>query len=565
MKRIDQLVSQVIRRLFLQDLVTRLPYYLLVFMGIAAVAWVVPRLVYWEPLSTWAQHAAWEPAWGWGSVVLAVSLCLLSCWRTRANRLLAAEELDRRFGLKERVSSVLASSEAIADPAFYRALVADTQAKIDAVHVPDHFPISPRWPLALPLFPMLLLLGLLFVPLALPSEEDVDSVLSEQERKALAEQIKEAKLKEKEDSIDPDEELEGSEMVKKAMEAAAETLQKKDVSKREAMVAINDVKKAVEDEQKRLGQTEALKERLKQLAEQSDGPAEKLNKALQQGDLSEAKSQMAQLAEKLATGQMTEEDQKRLGEQMEELKQQLDGIREAVEKEKQDLQRQIDEAMAEGDLQRAAELQKKKEALENQQRQMDQLKKLADKADKIAEMMKDLQNGQPMNEQQKQELKDAMQQMQEQLENMQLDQQQMKELQELMEQMEEMKQGMRGEMPGEGEQPGDGEGQGEGEGEGEGDKPGEGLGKGQGKGERPEAEDDTKFYDTQTKPEVKPGQVAKIGQVGGPNRKGVTRVEIENALQNASESKELTPSDLQDIPIKQRDHVRQYFQKLRSK
>jgi hypothetical protein len=53
--------------------------------------------------------------------------------------------------------------------------------------------------------------------------------------------------------------------------------------------------------------------------------------------------------------------------------------------------------------------------------------------------------------------------------------------------------------------------------------------------------------------------------MGGPNRKGVTQLEIQNAIQEAAESKELTPNDLQDIPVNQREHVRQYFQKLRQK
>jgi hypothetical protein len=560
MKQIEVLVNQVVRRLFLQDLVSRLPFYLLCCLGLATVAIALPKCLYWSPLSNWAGGSVWYLAWAWGGVGAALVLCFASCWRTRASRLRAAEELDRRCGLQQRVSSTLATSAAASDPDFYHALLADTQQRIRDLQVGEQFPIAPRWHLGLPLLPILLLLGLGYLPNVRSPMADDESELTAETREELSKLIQAANVKKEESSVEPEEDLEGAEMVKKAMEVAEQTLAKKDASKREILVAINDVKKAVQDQQDRLGKTDALKERLNRLKEQTQGPAEKFTKALKDGNLKEAQEQMAQLAEKLAKGEMSKDDQERLGKQMEELKNQVDDIKDAFEKQKQDLQRQIERAISEGDLQRAADLEKQKAGLEQQQKQMDQLGKMAEQAGKIAELLKDVQDGKELSEAQQQQLSEAMQQMEAQMQEMQLNEQQMRELQKMMDQMEEMKQKMRGEGECEG---GECEGDGDGDGDGDKQKPGQGMGAGQGEGLRPEAEDETKFYDTQTKPEVRPGEVAKIGQMGGANRKGVTQVEIQNAIQEAAESKELTPNDLQDIPFNQREHVRQYFQKLR--
>jgi hypothetical protein len=568
MKQIETIVSQAVRRLFLQDLVTRLPYHLLAFLTLAVVAVVGPKLVYWEPWSRVAGAGEWLPVWGASAVVLAVVTCFASCWRTKVSRLRAAEELDQRFGLEQRVSSTIASSTETADPIFYQALLNDTQQKIAHLQVREQFPIQSRWPLALPLVPILALVGSAFVPNVVPDPSSEAAELSEEAREELQQLIKTAKVKKEESTLEAEEEMEGAEMVKQAMADVEKVLAKKESSKREVLVALNDVKKAIQDQQDRLGKTDALKERLNRLKEQTDGPADKFNKALQDGNVKEAQDQLAQLAEKVAKGEMGQEDLKKLGQQMEALKQQLDEMKEAFEKQKQDLERQIEKAIAEGNLDRAADLEKQKAGLEQQQRQMNQLDKIAKQAEQIAELMKQAENGE-LGEEQKQALKEALENLNQQLQEMDLDEQQMKQLQKMMDEMEEMKQKMRGEGEeegkGEGEGEGEGDGEGEGEGAGDGEKQGDGLGKGQGQGLRPEAEDDTKFYDTQTKPNVKPGEVAKIGSMGGPNRKGVTEVEIQNAIQEAAESKELTPNDLQDIPVNQREHVRQYFQKLRQK
>lgn len=597
MQQIESVVNQVLRRLFLQDLVRRLPWYLLACLGVAAAVITVPKLVFWAPLSQAATSDLWYPAWGWGAVLLALGLCLAHGWRSKASRLRAAEELDRRCGLKQRVSATLASSPGQVDADFYQALVLDTQQQIERVHVPDEFPIRSRWTLALPLLPILLLLGLAYLPAAsAPVAAASADALTAETRAAVEELLRSAVTKRTTEVSDATTEAEGAEIMKLALEELEKTLAKPRASKREVLVALNQIKQSIQDQQERLGQTQALKQRLNQLQDPSSGPADKFQRALQAGDSQAAQEQLTQLAEQLEQGQMTPADLERLADQMQQLREQLQDIERGLEKQKQELQQQLDQALAKGDLERAAEIEQQQAALKQQQQAAQPLRELGQKAQQLAEQLRGLKGDQPLGPEQKRQLQEALQQMQQPLENMQMDAQKMQQLQQMMDQLEELKQEMncengegegqgQGQKQGQGQGPAQGQGQqpgaegmgqdavpGDGEAMGEGGQvqtpngqPGSGIGEGHQPGGGPGAEGDTKFYDTRTRPDVKPGQVTKIGSVGGPNRPGISRMEIQNALQKAAESPELTPSDLQDIPAKQREHVRQYFQQLRDK
>jgi hypothetical protein len=92
--------------------------------------------------------------------------------------------------------------------------------------------------------------------------------------------------------------------------------------------------------------------------------------------------------------------------------------------------------------------------------------------------------------------------------------------------------------------------------------PGRGMGEGQGDGERPEEEDDIDFYDTQVRDKMKLGQTVFGGKIGGENRKGISRVQVQEEI-----AREMTadPEALDDIPLPktQKDHTRDYFNTLR--
>ncbi|MCR9210799.1 MAG: hypothetical protein NXI28_21450, partial [bacterium] len=102
----------------------------------------------------------------------------------------------------------------------------------------------------------------------------------------------------------------------------------------------------------------------------------------------------------------------------------------------------------------------------------------------------------------------------------------------------------------------------QGQGFGEGEKPGMGMGRGKGKGDRPEEETDINTYDTQVRGKVKRGRAIIAGFADGPNRKGVTRADIQSAIES-NLSEESDPLEDQVLPRDEREQTREYFDRLR--
>ena len=105
----------------------------------------------------------WE-AWPAGAAGLALLAAGIWTLLRRASPLHAALEIDRRFGLRERVSSSLAlPPEEMASPVG-QALLADAARRVQKLYVPEKFPIRVGPWACLPLVPLLFLgLVVLFV------------------------------------------------------------------------------------------------------------------------------------------------------------------------------------------------------------------------------------------------------------------------------------------------------------------------------------------------------------------------------------------------------------------
>ena len=90
-----------------------------------------------------------------------------------------------------------------------------------------------------------------------------------------------------------------------------------------------------------------------------------------------------------------------------------------------------------------------------------------------------------------------------------------------------------------------------------------GLGAGEGgKGDRPESETETNTYETQVRGKVRKGKAVITGFADGPNRKGITREDVKQAIQG-SLSEKSDPSENQTLPRAEREHAQQYFDQLR--
>jgi hypothetical protein len=132
---------------------------------------------------------------------------------------------------------------------------------------------------------------------------------------------------------------------------------------------------------------------------------------------------------------------------------------------------------------------------------------------------------------------------------------------EMMNEVAQAKNGLCERCQGEGDEEGELDGDGKGKGK-KGDKPGRGMGEGQGKGERPEEKTDTGNYDSKVKATPRKGEAVRTGTAGGPNMAGKTAEGVKEAL-NSGTVEEDDPLVNQRLPKSQREHARQYFDRLR--
>src|SRR5262245_4636513 len=103
MEEIKRQVGRARRRLVLQQFLRVIGWSLFTSLLLAAIGLAIPRIWVLD-----VQQQVWD--WSWIGGGIGVGLVMAAVWTyvIRRTRLDAAIELDRRFGLKERVSSTLA-------------------------------------------------------------------------------------------------------------------------------------------------------------------------------------------------------------------------------------------------------------------------------------------------------------------------------------------------------------------------------------------------------------------------------------------------------------------------
>src|SRR5947207_149309 len=137
MKALERQVSRAQRRLTAQKFVSTLVGWLFGLL-LAAVGAV---------LANWYWNLGLHPAVSAGGAAgVAVVVALIWSIVFRASRMEAAIEIDRRFGLKERVSSTLALSSTERQTSVGQALSNDAVRRVQTVNVGDKFGLSlSRW------------------------------------------------------------------------------------------------------------------------------------------------------------------------------------------------------------------------------------------------------------------------------------------------------------------------------------------------------------------------------------------------------------------------------------
>ena len=554
MEEIKRQVGRAQRRLVLQQFFTVCGWSLFASLLIAAIGLAIPRL--WV-LNVNAQ--AWD--WSWIGGGLAAGLLLAAVWTyiIRRTRLDAAIEIDRRFGLKERVSSTLALSSDELTTEIGQALMSDAVRRVERIDVREQFQVAPSWRLLLPLAPVIALVVITLLPNATTKKADASNEppaeIKKQIQKAtmkLQEKIRESEKKAAELGLkDTD--------ILKEINKELDKLAKKDTADRkEALLKINDLAKEIEKRKQELGGAEKLKQQLDKLKDVEKGPADKLAEALKEGDFGKAKEEMQKIKEDLKAGNLSKEDMEKVAKQMEQLKEKLQQAMQDKKEAQQKLQQQIEQKLAEGKVGEAAKLQQQLDQMQqNAQQQQQMMQQLADKLGQCAQCMKEGDQGQAMEQLDK--LAQEMQGMQDQLD-------QIENLDELLDQLADAKEAMKCQnCQGEGCAQCEGNGEGEGKGKGKGKGNGKGdfaQGEGQGEGLRDEEKTDKSFYDTRVAATPKAGESVRIGDAGGPNKAGKSLETVKQEIQ-AALAKE--PDALEDVtlPRDQRENAKQYFEKIR--
>ncbi len=535
-----------------------------VFAGllIAAIGIAIPKIWFIDSLTSVADFSRWN--WGWviGGTIGGLSVATLLAWAGRKSDIDAAVLIDKRFGLKERLSSAITLTADEAATKVGLALVEDAADQASTIDVRDQFGFKPSWRALLPLIPVLLMLGLLFVPNAVMDKIADATEVAPINRERVKVSVETLKKKLEKKIEDPT-----SKGLKDAL-ANLESLEKKvdklsekstDEEKKQALVKLNDVRKELEDRQKELGGAADLKASLKKMDKIAQGPARQVADALKNGDTEAAEDALKNLADKIKNGNLSETEKKQLGEGLKKMADQIEKMAQQQQENKQQLEEQLKQAMQEGDLQKASEIQKQLEK-QPQQQQMDKMKQMAQQMKDCAECMK--QGGQQGQQGKPGEQGDARQQMQnaaraledmaQELEDMESQLQELQDMEDFSDELDQIKNGINGcPNPCQGRNP-DGE-------------PGNrdnAKGHGPGGGQRAIEEDETGGYKAKVKTDLQKGQTVVTGTADGANLTGRSESEVREAVQREFDMQS-DPVENQVLPNHQREHATQYFEAIR--
>ncbi|MFN3191157.1 MAG: hypothetical protein ACE361_11580 [Aureliella sp.] len=530
------------RRLLSERFLSFLPWTLSVGALVALVGLVLPKMMHLD-----VEPNVWISCWVGGAAIVALLSNLSLTLVGRPSMADAAVEIDKRFELKERLSSSLVLTEEDQGTELGTALVSDANARAEKIDVRDRFTWGFNRGLLLPALPCVVAALVCLLPDQSAPEEVAkkDETTITQVRnstKPLLEEIrKKRKMAEKKglnSAVDMFKKLEG-ELAKLQKDAKLDSKQ--------SLAKLNDIKKQLAERREELGTADALRKNLKNMEKFEAGPAEKLADALKQGDFQKAEEEMENLLKKMQDGKMDKAAMQKLSKQLDKLQQAMSEAAQQHEQAKQSLKDQIAQAQQSGDMQKAAQLQRKLEQMQGSDANMAQMQQMADMLQKAQQSM---QQGDMQQAQQ------SMQELADQLQQMNMSDAELQDLDELMDSLAQSKQQMAckqcsgagcqncmmGSMPGQ--------------------IPGQGMGEGRGAGDRPEEEDEVDFFDSQIRDKMKKGEIVYGGLVGGENKKGEAKADVQAAVL-ASMAEEPEPLDETPLPKMQKEHARGYFNAIR--
>jgi hypothetical protein len=547
----DQILAQVSRarrRLWLELFLNRLFACLFVGLAAAVVAIAVPKLFAIPHLP-----ANWTILCGVGSIVVGTIAALVWTLLRGLSTIDAAVELDRRFDLRERVSSSLAlTPEAVESPAG-QALLHDAAQAIERVEVGSRFGITlpqRRWlPVVTTLFAFLLL-SLVENQTAQSGIDPQVAKQAKEQRENVSKELKKRLVERKKRAAEKG--LKEASGLFDKLEKETEKLRKNpEADQKKSLVKLNDLAKQLEKRRAEVGSKEEMRKQLANLDKLNKGPAEKMAQAMKDGDWQKAHEELKALNEQLKKGNLSEEQKKALAEQLKKLQEKLTETAKAHEQSMDELKKQIKQQQEQGNLAKAGEMQQKLDQMQAQQGQMDKLNQLGQKMNQAQQAMKQGNMS---------KASEAMEHMMQDMQSLDAAMQEGEMLNAAMAEMQMAKDAMAcKECSGEGCQSCQGQSAMASK---AGNKPGSGMGKGTSWGQRDNNDIDAKFRDSQVKQETGQGAMIYAGEADGPNIRG----QVSTAVQTEMATSGGTPADpqvIEQLPKSRREHAEEFFDLMR--
>lgn len=382
MDRLRAQVARAQRRLILQQFLAALVWALFVTLLIAVGAVAVP-MIWAMPIDT----AVWN--WSWIGGALAAATLGAVIWTVIWHRtgLDAAIEIDRRYGLKERVSSTLALDQDEIDSDMGRALVDDAVRRVERIDVRERFRVKGHWTNLLPILPAIavFLLMALGNP-ATRSEQEADAafISTQKQIKNSTEKLKE-KLAERRKKAEQAGLKDAEDLFKKIEAGVSELNRRDEADRKKAMAKLNDLAEELKKRRQELGSPDQVRNQLDSLKNIKPGPAAKMAKAIKDGDFAEALDELKKLQDQLRDESLSDQQRAALAGQLNEMAEKLQQMADAHEQAKKDLQQQIEKRLANGDRDGARKLQEKLNQLKLQNDKMDRLRQMANQLGQCAQ------------------------------------------------------------------------------------------------------------------------------------------------------------------------------------
>ena len=544
----DQILEQVKRarrRLSLELFLNRLLQCWFAAAIIAVVAVALPKLVAIENLPT-----NWTAQCAWSALLTGMLVAGLWTWWRGKSDLDSAIEIDRRYGLRERVASSLLLSTRDAETPTGKALLADTIRVVRRVDLDEQFRIQVNRRTWVPLVPAVLafLLVTLVDNRSAHSKMDPTTEMTQEQRENATKALRELLADRRKQAAKKG--LKNAEGLFRELEKQTEQMaEARDQDRKKTLVKMNDLAKQLEKRRDQLSGTQELRKQFKKMGKLNRGPADKMVDAMKQGNWQNAMKELSKLKQQLESGKLDEQAKKDLQEQLRQLQEKMVEAAQARKQAMEELKKQIEEQQRQGNLSRAGELQQKIDQLQQKQNKLDKLGQLAQQMAQCQECM---------NQGDSQGAAAALDQMMKQMEQLAQELGEGELLEAALDQLQMAKDALGCQQcQGQGCQACQG-----GAGNRFGEKPGNGMGPGRGFGRRPDEKNNVNFRDSRVRQNPGKGSAVVVGEADGGNVRGQVMEAIKEQMTSEA-SEPADPMVIEQLPKSHREQAEEYFNLFR--